>query len=168
MPQWVGPDGETEHQYVMCGVNCYFIGGDREKLELVNNPDATDPTWNELKSFLLHDNTDEQLFVMGSFLCGDFTEMLHNNAEASGIRAAYVSLNLSGGPQHACNAFNTIDDGLVYIDDTGRSSYSSCSADKKVTVSIGRQYIPKSIFPCAGWSSTWESSGTVTNVSIQW
>lgn len=166
-PQWVGPNGETEHEYVMCGFNCYNVGGDGNKIELVNNPDATDPTWNELKSFLSQDKTDKKLYDEDSFLCGDFAEMLHNNAEESGIRAAYVSLNLSSG-LHACNAFNTIDDGLVYIDDTGRSSYSSCSADKKVTVSIGSKYIPKSIFPCAGWSSTWESSGTVTNVSIQW
>ena len=164
---WTGPNGEKEHEYVSCGDNCYYVGGNGQRIELINNPNATDPTWDELKSFLAQDNTDKQMYVEGSFVCADFAEMLHNNAEAAGIRAAYVDINLSSGG-HVCNAFDTTDEGLKYIDDTGRTSYSLCSADTKVDVSVGSEYIPVSIFPCAGWSSKWESMGTVINVDIQW
>jgi hypothetical protein len=48
---------------------------------------------------------------------------VHNNAEAAGIRAASVSVDFEGDEVgHACNAFDTIDKGLVYIDCTGQGS----------------------------------------------
>jgi hypothetical protein len=136
----------------------------------VHNPAAKDPTWEELKSFLSQDNTDRHLYVNGSFVCGDFAEMLHNNAENAGISAAYVIINLSSVSSHALNAFNTTDDGLVYIDDTGLSAADNytCSADKIVAVAIGNEYTPVSIFPCAGRCITWNSLGIVTNLRIQW
>lgn len=178
--QWTGANGETEHENVFSGGGI-VIGGDGQHIELGNNPTAKNPTWNELKSFLLQDNTDKQSYIYPSFVCADFAEMLHNNAERQGIRAAYVLVGLSGytdpynygissNSGHALNAFNTTDMGLVYIDDTGLPSaeHYPCSADKKVAVSIGSKYIPISIFPCAGWSSTLDSMGTVTNVDIHW
>ena len=57
---------------------------------LINYKNATDPTWGELISFLKRDDTDEQPYIEDSFVCADFAEMLHNNAEASGIKAAWV------------------------------------------------------------------------------
>ena len=164
---WVGPDGETEHEYVMCGVNCYYVGGDGEDIELFNNPQAHDPSWDELETFLASDKTDKRTYIDGWFVCADFTEMLHNNAEAAGIRAAFVDVILSSG-EHACNAFNTTDEGLVYIDCTGVSGDFPCSTDTTVNIVVGNMYIAKSIFPCTGWSSTWDSIGIVTNVDIQW
>jgi hypothetical protein len=169
---WVGPDGETEYEYISCGANCYYVGGDGHLIELVNNPDAKNPTWEELKNFLVVDHTDNQSYVDGSFVCADSAEMLHNNAEKAGIRAAYVHIVLSDGVLHANNAFNTTDEGLVYIDDTGIGDTalirnSGCCRDKRVAVSIGSEYIAESIFSCP-WSSDWESMGIVTNVSIQW
>ena len=97
-----------------------LVGGDSYYIPLKNNPDATNPTWSELESFLASDNTDKLKYNIDTFVCGDFAEMLHNNAEMAGIRAAYVSVQLgpseyyptSGG--HALNAFQTTDKGLVY------------------------------------------------------
>jgi hypothetical protein len=171
--EWVGPDGETEYEYVSCGADCYYVGADGHPIVLVNNPDAKNPTWEELKSFLAVDHTDNLSYVEGSFTCGDFAEVLHNNAEKAGIRTAWVAIDFSnGGVGHANNTFNTTDEGLVYIDDTGiqdtaQIKNSACHRDKKVAVSIGSEYIAKSIFPCV-WSSDWESMGIVTNVGIQW
>ena len=171
--KWVGPDGETEYEYVSCGADCYYVGADGHPIELVNNPDAKNPTWEKLKNFLVVDHTDNYSYVDGSFVCADFAEVLHNNAEKAGIRAAWVAIDFSsGGVGHANNAFNTTDEGLVYIDDTGiqdtaQIKNSACHRDKKVAVSIGSEYIAKSIFPCV-WSSDWESMGIVTDVSIQW
>jgi hypothetical protein len=50
----------------------------------------------------------------------DFAEMLHNNAEQAGIRAAFVGINFAGKKiGHAINAFQTTDMGLVHVDCTG-------------------------------------------------
>ena len=85
---------------------------------LVNYKNATDPTWDELISFLESDDTDEQPYIEDSFVCAEFAEMLHNNAEASGIKAAYVGVDFVVGEGHAINTFNTTDKGLVYVDCT--------------------------------------------------
>ena len=86
---------------------------------LTNYKNATDPTWGELITFLRKDDTDDHLYINGSFVCGDFAEMLHNNAEASGIKAALIGVDFIVGDEHALNAFNTTDNGLVYVDCTG-------------------------------------------------
>lgn len=87
---------------------------------LVNNKAATDPTWQELIAFLRIDNTDGHPYIFGSFMCGSFAEMLHNNAEEAGIKAAWVHVDFEGsGEGHALNAFNTTDRGLVYLDCVG-------------------------------------------------
>jgi len=44
---------------------------------------------------------------------------VHNNAEAAGIKAAWISIYFEGDDEgHACNAFQTVDRGLIYIDCT--------------------------------------------------
>jgi hypothetical protein len=55
------------------------------ELNLINNEYATDPTWSELKGFLLADKTDEKTYISFSFPCGAFAEEVHNNAEQAGI-----------------------------------------------------------------------------------
>lgn len=97
------------------------VGGDGEPIELINNPDATDPTYAELIAFIKADITDESLYT-NSYVCSDFTEAVHNNAEAAGIRAAWVGIDFDGDEEsHACNAFETTDLGLVFIDCTGEN-----------------------------------------------
>jgi hypothetical protein len=100
--------------------------------------------------------------------------------QKAGIRCAYVSLDMTGytdpyklgipsNSGHACNAFETTDKGLVYIDCTGKmSSYGPSNYDKTIIVQIGMLYIPRSLFPEPGWQSTWESMGTVTNIFMTW
>ncbi len=97
---------------------------------LVNYKNATDPAWNELMSFLEKDDTDEQPYIEGSFVCADFAEMLHNNAEASGIKAAFVGVDFVVGEGHALNAFNTTDRGQVYVDCTGKGFHPPVSPSR--------------------------------------
>jgi hypothetical protein len=85
---------------------------------LVNYRNATGSTWDELIAFLQSDDTDEHPYIEDSFVCADFAEMLHNNAEASGIKAAYIGVDFIVGEGHALNAFNTTDKGQVYVDCT--------------------------------------------------
>jgi len=74
-------------------------------------------------SFLIADKIDENDYVTGSFMCGAFAEELHNNAEAAGIRAAWVSVYFEGeSAGHALNAFYTTDRGLVYVDCIGKTA----------------------------------------------
>ncbi len=164
MNQWVGPHGETEHEILD------IAGGDGHNIELFNNPNATNPTWSELRAFLQMDATDEIIYQPDVFVCADFAEMLHNNAEAAGIMAAYVSLDIVDSEGHACNLFETTDEGLVYIDDTGVEIGSTwptgCSNDTKVNVEEGMEYIPELIFPCGDWYCL--PMGTVTNIDVKW
>ena len=115
------------------------------------------------------------------YICSDFAERLHNDAEIAGIRCGYVSLDMSGysdpdnlgipaNSGHACDVFQTTDRGLIYVDDTGMP------ADLKhptrltsiVKITIGQQYIPVNLFPERGWQSAGQSMGTVTNMYITW
>ena len=92
----------------------------RPQYDLVNNPEAKNVSYKELRSFLYEDDTDKNLYLVDEYMCGEFAEELHNNAEESGIKAAFVGIQFRDGSiGHAFNAFITTDRGLVYIDVTG-------------------------------------------------
>ncbi len=125
------------------------VGGDGEPIELMNNPDATNPTYAELLAFIKRDRTDEYSYIFGppkiAYVCSDFAEDVHNNAEAAGIKAAWVGIDIDGKTEgHAINAFQTTDIGLVYIDCTGKGLWSESpnrsSWDRRARVEIGKPY----------------------------
>ncbi len=136
---------------------------------IVSYETATDPTWAELLDFLRDDKTDENIYVPGEYVCSHFAVDVHNNAERAGIRAAYVVVELPGS-SHALNAFKTTDRGLVFIDCTGLhlGEPGPSNRDKTVNVRMGRSYVAESLFPESGWSVTWKSKGTVSDVQIYW
>ena len=112
-PRYIYDDGAVE------------VGGDGEPIELINNPGATNPTYDELVAFIQEDPTDGNDYLEDPYIgyvCADFAEDVHNNCEAAGIRAAWVSIHFEGNDKgHALNAFETTDLGLVYIDCTGET-----------------------------------------------
>ncbi len=127
------------------------VGGDGEPIELVNNLDATNPTYAELVDFIKADTTDTKGYVEEGFMayvCSDFAEAVHNYAEAAGIKAAWVSIDFYGDVEgHALNAFETTDRGVVYIDCTGGGLSSWLTGSSKPTlwdtvayVEIGKVY----------------------------
>jgi len=146
-----------------------MVGADGEPIELVQNPEAEDVAWAELEHFLAMDDTDKIPYNESTFVCTDFAETLHNNAENAGIRTGYVVLDLTQSEYgHAINVFNTTDEGLVFVDDTGTIDPNpQCSADKIVEVEVGRYYMPQSVFPHSGCGG-WERLGKVTSVDICW
>ena len=80
---------------------------------LVDNPEAVNPTWAELKAFLLEDTTEQHEYVLDEYDCSQFSRDLHN-------RAAEVQIVFKGEEAgHALNAFLTTDYGLVFVDCTG-------------------------------------------------
>ena len=84
----------------------------------------------ELREFLSDDNTDSAKYVSREYSCSDFAANLNNNAEASGIRAAYVRIR-STEWGHAIVCFDTVDKGLIFIEP---------QSDKEVELSVGEPY----------------------------
>ena len=106
-------------------------------------------------------------------VCADFAERLHNDAEMAGIKCAFVTLHTSEG-FHALNAFQTTDQGLIYVDDTGlvAGTYSLNAGTprcvKTVNMTIDQNYVPVSLFPYPCWSSAWDSMGTIISYQVTW
>jgi hypothetical protein len=136
------------HQINIYSRDIMEVGGDGEPIKLVNNPDAVNPTYAELIAFIKQDRTDEYSYIFGpprvAYICSDFAEDVHNNAEAAGIRAAWVGIDIEGETEgHALNAFETTDLGLVFIDCTGKGLWdetTSNSWDRRARVEIGKEY----------------------------
>lgn len=143
------------------GAGCYENGADGHRIALCNNRNATDPTYQQLMDFIKSDKTDEIPYNYSYFVPSDFAERLHNNAEAVGYRCAWVDINfLNRGAVHACNAFNTADRGLVFIDCT---NYGNLDNDKIVDLKVGKGYRPEGI-----GNYTYYSKGIVKNYQVYW
>jgi hypothetical protein len=186
-------------QGVEAGDGCYDDTGNF--IVLINNKNATDPSYSQLLDFLRSDNTDQYPYILtnrslNSYygtaeshvdlkniqniidgtavpgnpdVCADFAERLHNDAEMAGIRCAYVSLDLSVGG-HACNAFQTTDRGLIYVDDTGtyQDPHPLRSVKTIDQITVGQSYIPVALFSEFGWSKVYDSVGTVNSYEVFW
>jgi hypothetical protein len=108
-----------------------LVGGDDRPIELINAPSTDEVSYSQVLAFIKNDSTDQLPYIdrgqseLVPFVCSDFAETLHNNAEAAGIHAGYVGIDWQdGGIGHAVNVFETTDRGIVYIDCTGQSIYS--------------------------------------------
>ena len=100
------------------------------KEEVTTRVKLHNPTYKELREFLARDRTDSHLFIKGEYVCFDFAAELNNNAEANGIRAAYVRIR-SKEWSHAVVAFETVDKGLIFIEP---------QSDKDVGLVMGESY----------------------------
>jgi len=113
--QTIGPSPKSNSGRVWLNSHSYVAGGDRSPIILYDNPNASNPTMNQLANFLRNDKTDLEAYTP-THVCGDFAEEVHNRAEQQGIEAAFVIL---AGVNHAINAFQTTDAGLIFVDCTG-------------------------------------------------
>jgi hypothetical protein len=137
------------------------------KFKLVENPNAKNPTYAELLAFLTTDITDSFRYVYDYYMCGNFAETVHNNAEAAGIRAGLVEIRFNFPPGHAINAFLTTDKGLVYIDCTGTDIWGPSSMDGIVDyMRIGSTYERAFLFPSLYYFLP--DSKTITDIEIYW
>jgi len=146
----------------------------------VTQPELKDPTWSQLLEFLLSDDTDSHPYNYPTFVCHDFAVMLQGHANSAGWRCASITVQLSGYPDyfnygipsntgHACNAFDTTDRGLVYIDCTRSPGSGPANQDKRVDIRIGQEYIPEALFWSPQWNPYWSSMGVVVSISEpQW
>jgi hypothetical protein len=88
------------------------------------------PTYKELREFLASDKTDLNTYISGEYVCFDFAAELNNNAEARGIRAAYVRIRAKEWA-HAVVAFETVDRGLIMIEP---------QSDTEIELVVGKPY----------------------------
>lgn len=139
-------DGTSELCYhdesgrLMCDT---YIGTNTE-VTITNNQTARDPTMAELLAFLRQDSTEDYAYSYPSFVCTNYAVILHNNAEANGIRSAFVAVAYATPPGHALNAFETTDEGLVLVDDT-----SGVDAFAKIT--MGQEIAEVPVFMSDSW-----------------
>lgn len=145
------------------GDNCHDTGADGHKITLHNNETAINPTYQQMVNFIKSDKTDEIPYDYSSFANTDFAERVHNNAEAAGYKCAWVDICfINGGAAHACNAFNTVDFGLVFVD---CANYGNPDNDKTVDLKVGMGYRPEGI---GDLHYIYYSMGIVKNYQIYW
>ncbi|MCX7912729.1 MAG: hypothetical protein N2506_07225 [Dehalococcoidales bacterium] len=151
---------------VFAGIDPPYRSGSASILDLENNGTATNPSWDELLAFLKADKTDLRPYITGVYMCGNYACDVHNNAEAHGIRAAFVAIHFYNNEPHAINAFKTTDRGLVYIDCTG-STYNlyNVSMDSLVSLAKDRVYSATLLFTTDFYASyDW----IVKSIEIYW
>lgn len=90
-----------------------------------------DPTYGEVIQFLKEDLTNYEKYNIDAYNCRDYSADVIRNAEARGIRAAYVSIRLRQG-SHAVVGFDTVDKGLLFFEP---------QTDKEVVLPVGESYL---------------------------
>jgi hypothetical protein len=88
------------------------------------------PTYKQAVAFLRKDKTSENEYDEDSYVCSHFARDVDNNAEAEGLRCAFVELRYSEGG-HSVIAFDTVDEGLVYFEPI---------TDEKTNPEVGKHY----------------------------
>jgi hypothetical protein len=96
------------------------------------------PTWEELKTFLMLDSTNELKYDKQKFDCTAFSLQLLKNARNAGLRVGFVEIEFEGQPiGHMLNAFQT-EKGLVFVDVTGNEN--GTGKDKVAYLEVGKPY----------------------------
>jgi hypothetical protein len=154
---WVFPP--IYNQEVMVGSNTYASYPDGSPVYVTIYRNATNPSYNQLLNFLDSDDTVDQTYIPNQYVCANFAARLFDDAEASGIEAHLVVVDFSDGtPSHMIDAFNTTDDGIVYIDDTGNTAAQKEEGSPQVPCSVnlvpGTEYIRTPLQNIGMWSET--------------
>lgn len=138
------------------------------RVHLIDNRYAINPSFNQVIDFLKYDQTDKLSYQSDKFNCADFAATLHNNAEKYGYRCGLAIIDFTDGlPGHACNAFETTDRGIIYIDSSNGCS-QRCENDMVVEVGINKEYRPARLFDCNDNVLRFTSIGVISNYDIFW
>jgi hypothetical protein len=117
-----------------------------EQSENITN--LRNPTYDEMLWFLHSDNTDKRIYDYNGMVCSHFADLLQSNATKAQIRCGRVSVRFDGQYYgHACNVFDTVDEGLVFIDCTGiTDNEPNTNCDKMIEkFESGKLYTLKSL-----------------------
>jgi hypothetical protein len=118
-----------------------------------------DPGYQEMQDFLAQDMTSEREYVEGEYVCVDFAADVKANAARQGIRCAYVVIEYRGETGHAIIAFDTTDEGMVFIEP---------QFDWEVEPEIGERYY-QCVTPPSGYYMTKPPyDDTITRIVVIW
>jgi len=139
-----------------------YVGADGHVITFIHNSSAVNPTYEQVVSFLKSDTTDQTPYDLNKFTCGDYAEHVQHNAENAGFECGWVFIELDDGYNHACDAFNTTDKGLVFVDCT--------TFDSIVSVQDGMEYHPMPLSKLLGYNSgvSADPMGVVKSYTIEW
>lgn len=143
----------------LCKDRVCTVGGNGQVLTLTNYNDATNPTYDQLLTFLKSNKIDEKPYT-STYVCSDFAKALHDSAEKAGIKAGWVGAE---GANHAFNVFETTDYGTVYIDCTGIPRGGTLQ-DKQLNVEVGKSLTGKYLFR----SGSVSMPGAVQSLLVYW
>lgn len=73
------------------------------------------PTYQEMQNFIVADQTEQNIYVDPTYVCWNFAGDVKNNAFTAGFRCGFVYISFSDSA-HAIVCFQTIDDGIVFIE----------------------------------------------------
>jgi hypothetical protein len=116
-----------------------------------------DPTYLEAVAFLEEDKTSDNEYVDPTYVCSHFSRDVCNNAEAKGLRCAYVELRYPDSG-HAIVAFHTTDRGLAYFE---------AITDELVRPVVGERYY-KCIVPKVGYYAPPSFDDTIKDILVIW
>lgn len=119
----------------------------------------TDPGYQEVGSFLARDSTSEREYVENEYVCVDFAADVKANATEEEIRCAYVVIEYRGGTGHSIIAFDTTDQGLVFIEP---------QSDWEVEPEIGQRYYRCVRPPPGHYMAKPSYDDTITRIIIIW
>jgi hypothetical protein len=132
-----------------------------EKLKSGDKFELHDPTYNEVYNFIASDKTNEKTYVEDVFDCEHFSQMINNNAENLGIKCAIVVVYFQEtNTGHMIVGFNTIDNGMVYIEPQTDEWVENLVA--------GNEYWTDCVVPGDGYYYQDVSNDTVKEVLVFW
>lgn len=100
-----------------------------------------DPTYAQMIEFLNMDQTSDREYHADDYNCTDFSADVKTNAAKMGFRCAYVNVYFPEGIGHAIIAFDTTDEGVVFIEP---------QTNEEVNLRVGLSY-NESIIPNEGY-----------------
>lgn len=107
-----------------------------------------DPTYEEVLDFVEYDTTDQNVYsaVSIGYICAHFARDFNNNAEDEGIKCGIVYFYANYYNDyyedyidfgHAISCFNTIDEGVIYVDPQDDTLYDSINEIEEDWISLG-------------------------------
>jgi hypothetical protein len=111
-----------------------------------------DPTYAEAMAFVTSDQTDNNEYIEGEYVCWNFVADFKNNAFDAGYRAGLVYIAYEK-IAHAITCFNTVDNGLIFIEPQN---------DQLVTLTIGKPYWDRTIHEAPNYDDT------ILDYAIMW
>ncbi len=92
------------------------VKSENERLQAAPRYALRDPTYKEMMDFLSADRTNLNRYIKHLYDCKHFSRDVNNAAEKEGLRCATVLIKFPDGIGHVLVAFQTTDQGLIFIE----------------------------------------------------